>query len=145
MMNPVLKSEQLQMGQFDPSQMGQFGFQMPQFYPNQMLPNPTLAGNAALNVDLSDYPTPQELEPETVSKVCKVDSNTDKNGELEIEEKGENNGEEIVQNPAKNEQKPVAAAADPVDAVHSMIPKTEQHIHGEPQKQPVGYDLLMQQ
>merc|ERR1712228_741006 len=52
---------------------------------------------------------------------------------------------EIVQNPAKNEQKPVAAASDPVDPVHSMIPKTEQHIHGEPQKQPVGYDLLMQQ
>merc|ERR1712228_39870 len=43
------------------------------------------------------------------------------------------------------EQKPVAAASDPVDPVHSMIPKTEQHIHGEPQKQPVGYDLLMQQ
>merc|ERR1719361_1352037 len=153
-MNPVLKSEQLamgQMGQFDPSQMGQFGFQMPQFYQNQLLPNPTLAGNAALNVDLSDYPTPQELEPDAVSKVCKADVNPDKNGEQEpVVDNGEANGEDIV-------QKPAAATSDPVDSVnpaqqplqqpavdpvHAMIPKAEHNIHGEP----VSYDqMLLQQ
>merc|ERR1711920_619020 len=65
-MNPALKSEQMQFNQmaFDPN----FGY----FNPNPMafnpLPNPTLAPNPTLNVDLSDYPTPQELEPE----LCKV-------------------------------------------------------------------------
>merc|ERR1712242_408298 len=94
-----LKSEQLgQQMSFDPN----FGY----FYQNQMnpLPNPTLVGNEAVNVDLSDYPTPQELEPEAL---CKVDSvakpagdQPEDGGERDIEEKGESNGQEIVQRPA---------------------------------------------
>merc|ERR1719273_3105128 len=122
-LNPLmigLKSEQLPMGQqmsFDPN----FGY----FYQNQMnpLPNPTLVGNETVNVDLSDYPTPQELEPEALSKDCKVDSaaisspkpadnqpQPEDGGEREIEEKGEPNGDEIVQKPADSAN-PVA---DPV-------------------------------
>merc|ERR1719242_1788789 len=95
----LLQSQMNPMGQqmsFDPN----FGY----FYQNQMnpLPNPTLVGNEAVNVDLSDYPTPQELEPEALSKDCKVDSAAISNpkpaddqpqpedgGEREIEEKGE--------------------------------------------------------
>merc|ERR1719242_1887561 len=82
------------------SQMNPMG-QMLQMDP---LPNPTLVGNEAVNVDLSDYPTPQELEPEAL---CKVDSvakpagdQPEDGGERDIEEKGESNGQEIVQKPA---------------------------------------------
>merc|ERR1719273_1114359 len=158
-LNPLmigLKSEQLPMGQqmsFDPN----FGY----FYQNQMnpLPNPTLVGNEAVNVDLSDYPTPQELEPETLSKDCKVDSAAISNtkpaddqpqpedgGEREIEEKGESNGDEIVQkladstNPVADQQGPTV---DPValNSINAMIPKPEPQVNGEP----MSYDLMLQQ
>merc|ERR1719203_1258426 len=173
-MNPLmigLKSEQLPMGQMNPQMTQQMGQQLGQqmsfdpnfgyFYQNQMnpLPNPTLVGNEAVNVDLSDYPTPQELEPEALSKDCKVDSAAISNtksaddqpqpedgGEREIEEKGESNGDEIVQkpadsmNPAADQQGPTV---DPValNSINAMIPKPEPQVNGEP----MSYDLMLQQ
>merc|ERR1719464_595703 len=158
-MNPLmigLKSEQLPMGQMNPQMNPQMTQQMNQqlgqqmsfdpnfgyFYQNQMnpLPNPTLVGNEAVNVDLSDYPTPQELEPEALSKDCKVGSAVISNtkpagdqaqdgGEREIEEKGESNGQEIVQkpvdstNPTSDQQGPTA---DPValNSINRDRPRT---------------------
>merc|ERR1719221_1250207 len=108
------------MGQMDPSFGGYF-------YPNQMgqmnpLPNPTLAGNAAINVDLSDYPTPQELEPQ--QNQSKMDSNTETTTAATAAAAGDNNGE--LEKKGNGEEMVVEkTAADPVDPVAptDVIPK----------------------